>query len=173
MVDGQAELEPLVLSAARRARLDAVTSGLKDLAAGADGPWVESKPFAAVFHTRPMKDRVAAAALEARAAALGGALGAHVLPGKMVVEAAVLPAGKARALIRLKAATGADRMVFAGDDTTDELALRNIESPDLGVKVGSGPSAAALRVAGPEEMARFLTTLAGSLHETPAGPADA
>ncbi|MDR1118477.1 MAG: hypothetical protein LBL01_04175 [Bifidobacteriaceae bacterium] len=130
------------------------------------GAWVEAKPFAAVFHTRPMADRAAAAALEERAKAVGAKLGGHVLPGKMVVEVAVLPSGKAGALSRLKAAAGADRMVFAGDDVTDELALKTIKPPDLGVKVGPGKSAAALRLAGPPQLARFLTALADAL-DTP------
>jgi trehalose 6-phosphate phosphatase len=110
-----------------------------------------------------MRDRAAAEAVEERAAALGAALGAHILPGKMVVEAAVLPSGKAGALARLKAQTRADRMVFAGDDVTDELALKTIKPPDLGIKVGPGPSAAALHLDGPPEMARFLTALAAAL----------
>jgi trehalose-phosphatase len=143
--------------------LAAVTRDLEELAGGGDGAWVERKPFAAVFHTRPMADRAAAAALEARAAELGAAAGAHVLPGKMVVEVAALPAGKAGALRRLRAATGAERLVFAGDDVTDEMALRTIHPPDLGIKVGPGASAAPLRLAGPPELAEFLNWLADRL----------
>jgi trehalose-phosphatase len=160
---GRAVLEPVTLSPARAQRLRAVTDGLTALAGGACGAWVESKPFAAVFHTRPMPDRAAAAELEAQAAALGKRLGGHVLPGKMVVEVSVLPTGKAAALARLRQAADADRLVFAGDDTTDELALRTIQPPDLGIKVGSGPTAAELRLPGPGAVAEFLQALAAAM----------
>jgi trehalose 6-phosphate phosphatase len=163
MAGGRAALEPVALSPARADRLKAISSGLARLAASAPGAWVEAKPFAAVFHTRPMANRDAAARLQARAAELGRDLGGHVLPGKMVVEVSVLPAGKAAALARLKRAVQADRLVFAGDDTTDELALRQIRPPDLGIKVGLGRTAAELRLPDPPAVVRFLDHLATAL----------
>ncbi|MDR2453621.1 MAG: trehalose-phosphatase [Bifidobacteriaceae bacterium] len=170
MEAGQAVLAPTELSPARRRRLEAAQDALEALAATAEGAWVERKPFAAAFHTRPMADRARAAALERQAAELGAALGAHALAGKMVVELGVLPVGKAAALARLKTQVGADRLVFAGDDVTDELALRAIKPPDLGIKVGSGPTAASRRLAGPPQVAEFLTCLATALEQAaPAG----
>jgi trehalose-phosphatase len=163
VVDSAAMLEPVTLSPARWERLQAISAGLEQLAGEGSGAWVEPKPFAAVFHTRPMTDRAAADRLEARAVKLGKALGGHVLPGKMVVEVSVLPAGKAAALARLKKAADADRLVFAGDDTTDELALRTIHPPDLGIKVGAGPTAAELRLPDPAAVAAFLQALATAL----------
>jgi trehalose 6-phosphate phosphatase len=165
--DHRAVIDPVVLSPGRRERLAFVTRELEVLAGGEPGAWVERKPFAAVLHTRRMADRGAAAALEARGAELGRAAGAHVVPGKMVVEVAVLPAGKAGALTRLKQATSADRLVFAGDDVTDELALRTIRPPDLGIKVGPGASAAPLRLADPAALAQFLDLLADRLGAAP------
>jgi trehalose 6-phosphate phosphatase len=167
MAGGVAVLEPVVLSPGRMERLRQVSAALTELASGAEGAWVEPKPFAAVFHTRPMPDRALAAGLEAEAARLGKALGAHIMTGKMVVEASVLPVGKAAALARLKKAADADRLVFAGDDTTDELALRTIRPPDLGVKVGPGPTAAELRLPDPEGVAAFLAALAACLEGPP------
>jgi trehalose 6-phosphate phosphatase len=189
MRDSTAAIEPIILSERRQKRLAAITTALRELAesgrsvgqaaAGAfdssdslargSGAWVEPKPYAAVFHTRPMVDRTLATALEAEAARLGKALGGHVLPGKMVVEVSVLPAGKAAALARLRAAGGADRLVFAGDDTTDELALRTIHPPDLGIKVGAGATAAELRLPGPAAVVAFLDRLATALTKPPAG----
>ncbi|MDR3107137.1 MAG: hypothetical protein LBU05_02910, partial [Bifidobacteriaceae bacterium] len=163
MAVGAALVEPVELSPARRQRLTTISAALARLADSVAGAWVEPKPFAAVFHTRPMSDRAAAAALETAAAQLGKNLGGHVLPGKMVVEVSVLPAGKAAALARLKKAADADRLVFAGDDITDELALRTICPPDLGVKVGPGPSAAELRLPDPPAVAVFLNALAAVL----------
>ncbi|MDR2252565.1 MAG: trehalose-phosphatase [Bifidobacteriaceae bacterium] len=167
---GGAVLRPTALSDARRSRLAAAREALEALAATAAGAWVELKPFAAVLHTRPMTDRPAAAELERRAAQLGAELGVHVLAGKRVVELAVAPVGKAGALGRLKSAARADRMVFIGDDVTDELALKTIKPPDLGVKVGGGATAAALRLADPAAVARFLTYLAAACeHRQPRG----
>ncbi|MDR2348040.1 MAG: trehalose-phosphatase [Bifidobacteriaceae bacterium] len=160
---GRAVIKPVALSPRRLARLAAVRQAFEALAATAEGAWVEAKPFAAVFHTRPMPHRTFAMALEERAAELATSLGAHVLPGKMVVEAAVLPAGKAAALARLRRQADAQRLVFAGDDVTDELALRTIKPPDLGIKVGPGATAAGLRLAGPPQVAAFLDCLATAL----------
>jgi trehalose-phosphatase len=167
MAGGSAVLEPVALSPAREQRLRSITAALTRLAGAGAGAWVESKPFAAVFHTRPMADRLAAAQLEAEAAELGRELGGHVLRGKMVVEVAVLPVGKSAALARLRRSADADRLVFAGDDTTDELALRTISPPDLGVKVGAGPTAAELRLADPWAVGSFLAALAAAIEAHP------
>ena len=51
-------------------------------------------------------------------------------------------------------------MLFAGDDVTDEDALESLGEADLGIKVGAGETAAALRVASPEELAEVLSELA-------------
>ncbi|MDR3107322.1 MAG: hypothetical protein LBU05_03885, partial [Bifidobacteriaceae bacterium] len=170
MAIGAPLLEPVKLSPTRRERLAAVSAALRQLAESAPGAWVEPKPFAAVFHTRPMSDRSAAATLEDQAAALGKALGGHVLAGKMVVEVSVLPAGKAAALTRLKKAVAADRLLFAGDDTTDELALRTIHPPDVGIKIGPGPTAAELRLLNPPAVVEFLNHLSNALGDaTPLG----
>ncbi|MDR1440841.1 MAG: trehalose-phosphatase [Bifidobacteriaceae bacterium] len=163
MSGAAAVLEPVELTAAQSRELDAIRAGLEDLAAAGPGAWIESKPLAAVFHTRPMADRAAASHLEEQAAGLGEALGGHVLAGKMVVEISILPAGKAAALTRLRHAAGADRLVFAGDDTTDELALDTIHPPDLGIKVGPGATTAELRLPDPLAVAAFLHALADAL----------
>ncbi|MDR1393253.1 MAG: trehalose-phosphatase [Bifidobacteriaceae bacterium] len=160
---GLALVDPVNLSTAQLAQLERIRYQLGRLAERGDGAWVETKPFAAVLHTRLMSDTKAAASLEAEAAALGRRLGVEPLTGHKVVELAVLPIGKAGALDRLKHLTGADRMVFIGDDTTDELAFRQIIPPDLSIKVGPGPTAAARRLGGPPDVAVFLRDLATRL----------
>jgi trehalose-phosphatase len=157
------QLDPSILPAANAANLKRVTAELERLASSAGGAWVEHKPFAAVFHTRPMADRVLASNLERQAAAVGAGCGGIVQRGKMVVEVAVVEADKATALQTLRVQTGADRLLFAGDDLTDERAFRVIEPPDLSVKVGQGPTAAQLRVADPVEMVRLLAYLTDRL----------
>ncbi len=47
-------------------------------------------------------------------------------------------------------------MLFAGDDVTDEDALRSLGAGDLGVRIGGGETAATLRV---DDIAAFVTVL--------------
>ena len=49
--------------------------------------------------------------------------------------------------------------VLAGDDVTDENAMRELGPADLGIKVGTGQSVAAHRVASPEDLAAALIRL--------------
>jgi trehalose-phosphatase len=160
---GAALLEPNELSPERLSRLDAIGRRLEALATAPGAPagaWVESKPVARVLHTRQVADAAAAGRLTVQAEAAGRAEAGHVLVGKDVVEVSVVPAGKAGALRRLRALVRADLVAFAGDDVTDELALRTLKSPDVAIKVGQGPTAAEFRVANPQTMCDFLIQLA-------------
>ncbi|WP_344351303.1 trehalase-like domain-containing protein, partial [Catellatospora coxensis] len=56
--------------------------------------------------------------------------------GKQVVDLSVVPSSKAEALANLRAETGAEVVVFIGDDRSDELALEILGDFDLGLKVG-------------------------------------
>jgi hypothetical protein len=58
-------------------------------------------------------------------------------------------------------------VLFAGDDVTDEDALRSLQPGDVGVRVGPGETAATVRVAGIPELAALLTRLARE--RTPCG----
>ena len=51
-------------------------------------------------------------------------------------------------------------MFFAGDDVTDEDAMRTLGAGDLGVRVGDGATAARVRVADPKELAALLSVMA-------------
>jgi trehalose-phosphatase len=155
------EREPLNLDAAQRSILAQAAARLAELADG--GAWVERKPAAVVFHTRPVAARDAAAVLLAQAAAAGEALGARVMRGKEVIELGVLTATKAEAIRRLRARRRAGAVLYAGDDVTDESAFRALTGDDIGVKVGPGASAANLRVSGPAELVEFLDALARRL----------
>jgi trehalose-phosphatase len=125
---------------------------------------LEEKPAAVVLHTR-RADR--ATALAATGAALLGPArwdGVHVLVGKEVVELAVTDVTKGGALRRLRAGLGLERggVLYAGDDTTDELAFAALDDDagDLTVKVGAGATGARHRVAGPDALADLLVDLA-------------
>lgn len=153
------ESAPTGLSSEQSALLERVDEGLQVLARECPGAWVETKPFARALHTRgaaPAAARIASAAALAGPAALPGT---HTIEGKSVVEIAVVAVTKADgvAWVREEAARRAGvrpaevAVLFAGDDRTDEDALRSLGPHDLGVKVGPGATAARIRV--PDEPA--------------------
>jgi trehalose 6-phosphate phosphatase len=71
-----------------------------------------------------------------------------------------VPTGKDDGVARLREHYDATGVLFAGDDVTDEDALRSLGDGDLGVKVGPAETVARHRVADAEAMARLLTELA-------------
>jgi trehalose 6-phosphate phosphatase len=141
-------LHSLALEAARRA---------------GDGAWVEVKPASVVLHVReasPDHGARSAADLRARAADITGA---HVLPGKGVVELLTRATSKALAVEELRAELGAEGVVFAGDDRTDEEVFRMLGGSGCSIRVGPGETAARYRLSGPPEVLAFLVALAGHL----------
>jgi trehalose 6-phosphate phosphatase len=68
--------------------------------------------------------------------------------------------GKDAAMAALRERFDATGILFAGDDVTDEDAMRVLGAGDLGVRVGPGESAAALRVDSPQQIAALLEALA-------------
>ena len=65
-----------------------------------------------------------------------------------------------RAVSLLRDRIGATGVLFAGDDVTDEDALRSLRPGDVGVRVGDGDTAATIRVSGIAELARLLAEMA-------------
>jgi trehalose-phosphatase len=152
------------LDADEKELLAAVHDAVSGILRAHPGTTLEDKPAAVVLHTR-RADR--AAALGATAAALLGPArwdGVHTLVGKEVVELAVTDVTKGGALRRLRAGLRLDRggVLYAGDDTTDELAFAALDDDagDLTVKVGPGPTGARHRVDGPDALADLLVDLA-------------
>ncbi|PZR51622.1 trehalose-phosphatase [Xylanimonas oleitrophica] len=172
--DGEVEAVPVELTPQQQDVLDRLVAGLEEVAAGVEGAWVQTKPAAAVLHTRRSPADAAARAVE-RADAVVAGLGLRALHGKDVVEVAVVEADKGSALARLRdvvgqelaAAAGAPpatvRVLYAGDDTTDEHALATLGPGDVGIKVGDGDTVARLRVADADAVGAVLTYLAGAL----------
>lgn len=120
---------------------------LGEIARATPGAHVESKPTAAVLHVRPVEDPRARERATARAMAGPAALeGVFVTEGKNVVELAVREASKGAAIERLVQQSGAEVALFIGDDVTDERGFARLRPQDVGVKVGSGPTAAEHRV---------------------------
>ncbi len=150
--------EPFALPPDDARTLAELTADLEALIEGTTAR-VERKPASAVLHTRTV-DPDDARRLAAAAAALGNDAGVDVLAGKDVVELSVLHVSKGEALRALRARLGVTRVLFAGDDVTDERAFALLEPQDLTVKVGPGPTAARLRVADPAAVATLLTDIA-------------
>ncbi|WEK59620.1 MAG: trehalose-phosphatase [Candidatus Microbacterium colombiense] len=126
-----------------------------------EGAEFEPKTFGMGVHTRR-----ADAAVEKAVFAEIDALVAERFPhwrrraGHRVLEFSSRTEGKDAAMAVLRDRFGATGIVFAGDDVTDEDAMRVLGDGDLGVRVGPGESVAAIRVDNPQEMARLLEALA-------------
>lgn len=131
------------------------------LAEDVEGAWIEPKKFGFALHTR--------LAVPSRATALQQAIDQLVAAraphwrrrlGHDILEFSDRHDGKDGAVARLRELTGATAVLFAGDDVTDEDAMRALEPQDVGVRVGPGPTAATVRVEGIPQLADMLVGLA-------------
>ncbi|MDI2097356.1 trehalose-phosphatase [Ruicaihuangia caeni] len=127
-----------------------------------DGVWLEAKPVGFAVHTRLVThDAAAEAQRSARAAVAASSLSDITeRAGKNVLEFAVRPATKGDGIVELRTLTGADAVLFAGDDVTDEDALAALEDGDLGLKCGAPPTHAQFCVPAPADVAEVLLQLA-------------
>nr|WP_281496715.1 trehalose-phosphatase [Ornithinimicrobium sp. F0845] len=106
---------------------------------------LERKPHSLVLHTRGIPPQEAAATLaEGRALAQGRDL--QLTPGKDVLELATRHVGKGTALLDLAQARGVDKVLYIGDDVTDEQAFAALGPDHLTVRVGPGETVAQHRV---------------------------
>jgi alpha,alpha-trehalose-phosphate synthase [UDP-forming]/trehalose-phosphatase len=151
----------ILLDEPRKALLRRLVEALEAISARHEGTHVELKPAGAVLHTRRAAPQVGeAAARQAREGPVSWP-GVYVTLGKEVVELSVVDTGKGAALQRMRAATRADAVFYAGDDTTDEraFAVLDDDAGDVTVKVGPGDTLARHRVGGPEDVAAILELL--------------
>jgi trehalose 6-phosphate phosphatase len=135
-----------------------IIAELNEIAADRPGVTVETKPASVALHVRNASAADGKVAL-ARAQEASAAWGAHVTAGKAVLEFAVITTDKGEAVDILREQTGADAVVFLGDDVTDEKAFRRLRDGDIGVKVGAGDTAARYRVESPDDVAEVLAYL--------------
>jgi trehalose 6-phosphate phosphatase len=131
---------------------------LREIAEGRPGVTVETKPASAALHVRNASDADGEAAL-ALARTAAESWDAHATAGKAVLEFAVLQTDKGEAVDTLREQCAATAVVFLGDDVTDEKAFRRMRTDDVGVKVGSGDTAATYRVESPDDVAAALEHL--------------
>ena len=158
----QAGLDPTgdapFLDDAAAARLATVRDELEAIRFRYPAVRLELKPSAVVLHTRGVEPSVAAAATKAAHDVGERHTGVHVMPGKEVVELAVLEADKGTALLELARASSSDATLYIGDDVTDERAFAALDprSGDLTIKVGDGETVAAQRIPNPESVVELL-----------------
>lgn len=140
---------------------DALWAAARPIIDRYDGAEFEPKTFGMGVHTRtatPEVERAVFAEIDA--------LVAERFPGwrrrlgHRVLEFSSRTEGKDAAMAALREHFVATGILFAGDDVTDEDAMRVLQDGDLGVRVGPGESAATLRVESPQEMALLLEALA-------------
>lgn len=146
--------------------LDRVDAILDEVAARYEGTEVERKPFASALHVRRASADESRAALDAADAAISTIAGVHVLRGHSVYEVVVRQVTKVDALAELRRRLDPASVVFIGDDQSDELVFSSFaelttDARDrvLGVKVGSGASAATHRLRAPDDVVAFMQTL--------------
>lgn len=151
----------LDLDPALRERRTHLVEGLQVLAAQHEGLFLEKKPTSVAVHYRNVDTatvETVLADLENVAADVGDLTVRH---GKMVCELLLVPTDKGVALTTVRANVGATAVMFLGDDVTDEDAFTTLAGPDVGVKVGDGPTIAPFQVESPEEVAVLLAALCG------------
>lgn len=125
------------------------------------GVWIEPKTFGFAVHTR-LADETATAEAHRLVDAVIEAEAPHWRrrTGHNIVEFAFRHEGKDSAIAELRDRVGATAVLFAGDDVTDEDAMRSLGEADLGVRVGDGATAATVRVPDIAALAAVLTLLA-------------
>lgn len=141
-----------------RERMEAVTRAVED-------SFVEEKATGLCWHHRRARPDVglrAARALHAELSGLLGGSGVRVELGSDVVEARPAGVTKGEAVERLleAGALGAEALLVAGDDTTDESMFEALGARGETVLVGDRASLARWRVDGPTDVRRLLGALA-------------
>lgn len=123
------------------------------------GARIEEKPTGVTFHFREMPADQQTAAREELVRGPAGREGVFTRNGHDIVEMAVIKTNKGAALDQIRQQVGASAVVFFGDDVTDEDGFRTLKGPDVGIRVGNGPSVAQYRVANPDVVAQLLALL--------------
>lgn len=146
-VPGNGE-EPEPDDAADLALRDRLRTEIEQRTAHLSGVWIEPKEFGVGLHTRRADAADAAEAREIVDRLVDAEAPAwRRRTGHDILEFSFRHEGKDSAVQRLRERLEATAVIFAGDDVTDEDALRSLETGDLGIHVGTGETAATLRVA--------------------------
>jgi trehalose 6-phosphate phosphatase len=156
---GEFDDGPLVLTDAQRGVKDELVAAVGKVVDGLPGVRVEAKPAGIVVHVRGADRAVGDRVLDAVRTGPAQLPGVEATEGKAVLEMAVVQVSKGSAIDVLRERLGADAVLFAGDDVTDETAFARLGPGDVGIKVGDGDTAAGYRVATPEDVTGVLEEL--------------
>ncbi len=143
-------------------RLTRLRLELQQITAEFPGVRLEVKPTGVAVHLRGLDEQDAAAVTERIEENPATWPGVHLLRGKKVLELTVVTTNKGRALKAIMRQHHVTATVFIGDDVTDENAFGVLAGDDVGVKVGSGRTAADVRIQDPARVADLLHVLAAS-----------
>jgi trehalose 6-phosphate phosphatase len=125
------------------------------------GVWIEPKTFGLGVHTRRADAATAEAARQiVEPIVTAAAPRWRRRSGHDILEFSFRHEGKDAAVAQLRELVGATAVVFAGDDVTDEDALKSLRHEDLGIHVGTRPTAAAVSVPDIPALAALLLRLA-------------
>ncbi len=161
---GRSELSPT--AATRLTKLRRVLQGITSQYKGVN---LEPKPTGIAVHLRNADERDARAVTAAIEEDPATWAGVHLLRGKKVLELTVVATDKGRALQNLVRDHHITATLFLGDDITDENAFLSLKPPDVGVKVGTGATAADVRIADPARVSDALHVLDASRRRARAG----
>ena len=172
------------LSAEQATWLGELRDHAEAIATEHEGAWVEVKPLAVGLHTRLVPDKELAGWLNQRLADFAATSDlSQVTWGKDILEVAVDKTTKGSYIEGFRGAYAARngrnlRVLFAGDDTTDETVLSTLSytsataqssaestpPADVGIRVGGGETSATHRLDTPEEVRDFLEELLRRRH---------
>jgi trehalose 6-phosphate synthase/phosphatase len=137
------------------------------------GSFLEDKEASVAWHYRMVPSeagRRESGALVRRLSRVLAGSSAAVTRGHMVVEVRDAGINKGVVARELAAANPRARLVAVGDDLTDEDMFRAAPPDAVTVHVGSGRTAARMRLIGPDQVRRFLVELEQRLLERPRTP---
>ena len=158
-----AELEFAIsyrLNSNQKALLCCLQHTLELLVRKVDGAHIECKPYSIAVHVRRASSIDAQHVLRAVKEGPGVWPGVVCLDGKEIVELSVYRADKGQAITLLRKHVGdRHKVIYIGDDKTDEHAFATLRSHDIGVKVGEGSSVAEYRVDCPQSVFDMLTII--------------
>ncbi len=142
----EADGVPPLIAPEQRQRLDELVARFRSIAQAYPGSRVEDKPVSAVFHYRQVDPAQWKAAADEASRLADEFPDLRKVTGKCVVEFLGADVHKGGAIAALTERFGADRVLFVGDDLTDEDGFAALRPDDVGVKVGRGRSLARYRV---------------------------
>lgn len=128
-----------------------------------EGVQLEYKPYSISVHVRRASRQTARSVIAALRLGPARWPGVISMNGKEVIELGVYHTDKGKAIDRLRNALGADyRVVYIGDDVTDEHAFSALSPSDVGIKVGAGSTHANYKVDSPSAVKQVLEILVES-----------